>query len=99
MANYLLTNKAVMDLSNIWNFTFETWSEKQGDKYYTMLLDTCTELADKPRLGKKYDEVFPNLLGYAAYQHIIFYTVTSEKEIEIVRILHSRMNLKSRLNV
>ena len=99
MANYLLTNKAVMDLSDIWNYTFETWSEKQGDKYYSMLLDTCKELAEKPNTGKKYDEVYPNLLGYTAYQHIIFYTVTSNKEIEIVRILHSRMNLKSRLSV
>ena len=33
MADYRLTNKAVADLSDIWNYTCETWSEQQADKY------------------------------------------------------------------
>ncbi len=97
MANYHLTNKAVADLSDIWNYTFDAWSEKQADKYYLMLLNTCKEVAKKPELGKKYDSVYPALLGYKADQHIIFYTA-ADKEIVIVRILHNRMDLKSRLN-
>lgn len=32
MAKYLLTNKAAEDLSGIWNYTFEAWSEKQADE-------------------------------------------------------------------
>ena len=97
MASYHLTNKAVADLSDIWNYTFDTWSEKQADKYYLMLLNTCKEVAKKPELGKKYASVHPVLLGYKADQHIIFYTAEGEK-IVIVRILHNRMDLKSRLN-
>lgn len=97
MANYRLTKKAVADLSDIWNYTCETWSEKQADKYYLLLLDSCKALADKPGTGKKYDEVRPGLLGYRVFQHIVFYIATSEKEIKIVRILHSRMDLKKRL--
>jgi len=31
MAKYELTNKAVEDLSKIWEYTFEVWSEKQTD--------------------------------------------------------------------
>ena len=38
MAKYLLTNKAVEDLADIWNYTFDVWSEKQADAYYNMLL-------------------------------------------------------------
>ena len=38
MAGYSFTNKAVNDLSDIWNYTRDSWSEKQADKYYTMLL-------------------------------------------------------------
>lgn len=38
MANYVLTNEAIRDLSNIWNYTFETWSERQADIYYSMLI-------------------------------------------------------------
>jgi toxin ParE1/3/4 len=96
MANYCLTNKAVADLSDIWNYTFDTWSEKQADKYYSLLLDIFKELAKRPELGKKYASVHPILLGYKAYQHIIFYTVGQDM-IVIVRILHNSMDLKNRL--
>lgn len=41
MGNYILTNKAVDDLSKIWDYTVEVWLEKQADKYYFMLLDSC----------------------------------------------------------
>jgi toxin ParE1/3/4 len=97
MANYRLTNKAVEDLSNIWIYTCEKWSEQQADRYYSLLLNTCKELSAKPDFGKKYDEIFPSLRGYKAYSHIVFYTIVSEKEIKIVRILHSRMDLQKRL--
>jgi len=31
MAEFKLTNKAVEDLSKIWDYTFEVWSENQAD--------------------------------------------------------------------
>ena len=34
MARYKLTNKAVEDLAQIWNYTFNKWSENQADTYY-----------------------------------------------------------------
>ena len=97
MAKYRLTNKAVDDLSDIWNYTCDTWSEKQADKYYAMLVDLCRALAHKPAKGRKYDEIYLDLLGYKASQHIIFYRVITDKEIEVVRILHGRMDLKNRI--
>ena len=97
MAKYHLTNKAVDDLSDIWNYTFDKWSEIQADKYYMTLLDFCKELADHPGSGKTYDDVSPDLLGYKVHQHIIFYKIVSDKEIEVIRILHSRMDLKNRM--
>ena len=33
MANYSLTKKAVQDLKQIWNYTYDNWSESQADKY------------------------------------------------------------------
>ena len=56
MAKYLLTNKAVEDLSKAWNYTFEVWSETQADRYYYMLLDDCQELADEKVRGKDYEK-------------------------------------------
>ena len=97
MANYILTNKAVEDLSKIWDYTFEVWSEVQADKYYYMLQDSFDELASGKVTGKNYAEVRKDLFGFKAGQHIIFYRKLRGNRIEISRILHSRMDLKSRL--
>ncbi len=92
MANYYLTNKAVEDLTNIWNYTFEKWSEKQADKYYTMLIDNCQEIADNPKLGKNYDRNISTLFGMRTIRHIIFYRIISIDKVEITRILHESMD-------
>ena len=97
MASYSLTHKAVDDLNGIWHYTMVKWSEKQADKYYQMLLDTCQYLADDPSLGRKYEGIRPDLLGLKAIRHIIFYRKIGEDRIEIIRILHGSMDLKNRL--
>lgn len=97
MAKYFLTNKAVEDLSNIWNYAFETWSENQADKYYELLIETCKEISENPKIGKNYDEIDVNILGLRTSQHVIFYRIIKPKEIEILRILHIRMDLKNRI--
>lgn len=98
MGIYYLSNKAVEDLSEIWEYTFDVWSEDQADKYYEFLLSTCQELALNPEKGKSYHRIRKNLLGYLANRHVIFYVVKSEMEIEIIRILHEKVDLKNRIN-
>jgi toxin ParE1/3/4 len=97
MAEYLLTNKAVDDLADIWNYTFDEWSEQQADKYYEALISRCEDIARNPTLGKNYDVITPRLYGLHANKHIIFYRRLSESQIEITRILHERMDLKRRI--
>ena len=63
MAKFKLTNSAVKDLSDIWNYTYNTWSESQADKYYKLLISACTIIAKKPQLGKEYSEIYPELKG------------------------------------
>jgi toxin ParE1/3/4 len=96
--SYKLTNKAVDDLTKIWEYTIEEWSEKQADKYYLVLIDSCQKIADNPELGKKYFEINTELLGFKINRHIIFYRKLAGQPIEITRILHERMDLKNRLN-
>jgi len=97
MAKFYLTNKAVEDLGDIWNYTVETWSENQAEIYYSLLIDSCQELADKPNQGKSYEVIERNVLGFKTGQHIIFYRIVTEKEIEVVRILHGMMDMKNHL--
>ena len=97
MANYILTNKAVEDLSEIWNYTFDYWSENQAEYYYNMILDNCRTIAENPALGKNYEGIVKLLYGHKVGKHIIFYRVLNVDEIEITRILHEQMDLKHRI--
>jgi len=97
MAGYILTNKAIEDLSSIWKYTFNSWSEKQADKYYHMLLDFCQDLADNKISGKHYPAIRKDIFGSLAGQHIIFYRKVRKNRIEVIRILHGSMDLKNRL--
>lgn len=99
MAKYRLTNKAVEDLSDIWNYTFDEWSERQADDYYNMLISSCKKIATNPNLfGKRYDEIFNGLRAFKAGKHLLFYRILDNGEVEIIRILHERMDLRNRMN-
>ncbi len=97
MFSYVLSNRAVEDLSDIWDYTFEEWSERQADKYYEELLESCQKLANKEEIEKIYKEIDKDIYFHKSGKHLIFYRIRTETEIEIVRFLHSRMNLKEKI--
>lgn len=98
MAKYRFTNKAVEDLSDIWEYTINVWSERQADVYYDMLIDCCQKITTNPRIyGSRYEEVAEDLYGYRANKHIIFYRILPNDDILVIRILHQKMDLKHHL--
>jgi len=99
MSKYVITKKAISDLSEIWNYTFDRWSENQADKYYQIITDSFQEIADNPDIGGRYEEIADELCGLRVGRHIVFYRKIQfeRKEIEITRILHERMDLKNRM--
>jgi toxin ParE1/3/4 len=97
MAKVKFTNQAVKDLSDIWNYTVDTWSETQAAKYYKLIINACSEIAKKPQIGKDYPDIYPDLKGKIASKYIIFYRLMEDQSIEITRILHDRMDLKRKL--
>ena len=92
------TKKAIKDLSLIWNYTCDIWSEKQADKYYKSIIQDCKRIAEILKVGRQYPKVIKSLRSSRINKHIIFYRILNEREIEIERILHERMDLKERLN-
>jgi toxin ParE1/3/4 len=96
MARYFLTQKAIDDLSAIWEYTFETWSEHQADSYYFALVEDCQKLADRSYLGRNYHEIRADVFGYKSSEHLIFYRKMDQSNIEVIRILHARMDLKKK---
>ncbi|MCC5912766.1 MAG: type II toxin-antitoxin system RelE/ParE family toxin [Balneolaceae bacterium] len=94
MADYRLTNKAVVDLNEIWDYTFDEWSEEQADIYYEVLLGSCQEIARHPEIGKHYDGISPEVYGLKTNRHIIFYRKIEDDSVEIIRILHEKNGFK-----
>ena len=97
MASFHLTNKAVEDLREIWNYSVDNWSENQADRYYQLLLDSCQDIANGRVIGKNYAGIYKGLLGFKAGKHIVFYRKISSDSVEIARILHERMELRNRI--
>ena len=64
MVNFIISELAKKDITDIWNYTASEWSEEQAIRYYNGLLDTCERIASNPEIvGRSYDEVRPNLRG------------------------------------
>jgi toxin ParE1/3/4 len=97
MADYILTNKAVEDLTEIWVYSTEAWSESQAEKYYILLVQTFRKLAINPGLGNKYKTLEDDVFGFKIGQHIIFYLSRLKEDILILRILHVRMDLNTKM--
>lgn len=96
---YKLSAKAEEDLENIWLYTLDTWSLEQADRYVNLILDEFEYLADNPDAGKDYNHIKRNYRGSKVKSHIIFYKTTKgQNEVEIIRVLHQRMDIESLLN-
>jgi toxin ParE1/3/4 len=97
MAKFELTKKAVEDLGDIWNYTYENSSEHQADIYYQLLIESFKEIASNPGIGKNYRGIVESLRGFKVGRHIVFFREMEGQIIEIIRILHEQMDLKNRI--
>jgi toxin ParE1/3/4 len=99
MSGFILTNKAKADLKEIGIYTQDHWGREQRDKYLTMI-DACFhELADNPDKGKDCSDILSGYRKYGIGSHMIFYCSKQNDLIEIVRVLHGRMDIETRLAV
>ena len=98
MSKLIFRQKAIEDLSDIWEYTVIEWSENQAEKYYFLIQSACDKIAADFNIGKAYDAIHPGLLGYPIGRHIIFYQLVETGEVEIIRILHEQMDLGNRLD-
>lgn len=96
---YKISVKAAEDIENIWLYTFENWSLEQADRYVALIFDDIEYLAGNPTAGKDFSQVRKNYRCSKVKSHIVFYRYAeSQNDIEIIRVLHQRMNIESQLN-
>lgn len=95
MAERHYSPSTINDLTDIWNYTLETWSEHQADIRYAMSIDHCRAIAQGKLSGRSYDNVVKDLLGMRAGRHLIFYRCAINGNVEVVGVLHESMDLVS----
>lgn len=62
------------------------------------MLDDCfRQLAADPLIGQDAGDICDGYRKHRAGRHVIFYRQKNEDAIEIVRILHGRMDIENRL--
>ncbi len=96
MANPLFRAAARADLRGIWWTSATTWSREQADRYLADLRRVSKRLATKPNLGRQRDDLREGLRVYPCGNHLIFY-FPMDDGIDVVRVLHERMDIRSHL--
>ncbi len=92
----IFKEQAIIDLEDIWLYTLHTWSLRQADRYHAMILKEVEFLATHPKSGKDQNHVREGYRSSKIKSHVIFYRIV-ENELEIIRILHERMDIRNRL--
>ncbi len=96
MASFRLTAKAKADLRSIGRYTQKTWGREQRNRYLALLDGSFRDLANDPRKGRSCDDIRPGYSKLHVGRHLIFYR-QAEDAIEIIRILHERMDIETHL--
>jgi toxin ParE1/3/4 len=96
---------AELDFANILKWTTENFGARQSRVYRDTIVKAIGELADGPDVAgsKARDEIIPGLRTlHVARQgrrgsHFLMYRIAPNSTIEIVRILHDRIDLQRHL--
>ena len=90
-ARFTLTPRAQGDLSDIWDHTADRWGIAQAETYTRQLGAHVAMVAGNPALGRACPEVRTGYYKFQSGAHILFYRMM-DNGIEVVRVLHERMD-------
>lgn len=64
---------------------------EQAEEYLRELQSAIERVAANPRIGRACDEIRPGYRKSSVGSHTLFYRVTAEGIVDVVRVLHQRM--------
>ncbi|MDT0647535.1 type II toxin-antitoxin system RelE/ParE family toxin [Zunongwangia sp. F260] len=73
------------------------WSKGQADSYFQLVIEEIEFIADNFLAGKSAEQTRENYRVTKIKSHLIFYRKVENDVVEIVRILHQRMDIKKQL--
>ena len=96
--SYRISEKAVEDLENIWTYTLHKWSIEQADRYYNLIINEIEFITKNFMAGKSMDHIKKGYRASIVKSHLIFYRKSHDNQVEVIRILHQRMDIENRIN-
>lgn len=97
MSAYVISEKAVEDINNIWIYTAENWSVAQADRYYNLIYDEIEYIVNNFDMARDFGEIRKSYKCSKVKSHLIFFKKDKMNEIEVVRVLHEKMDVECRL--
>ncbi len=97
MTGYVLTPRARRDLSEIWDYSADQWGAAQADRYIRLIATACGALSTGRAKGRSAEAIRPGYSRQTVGSHVVFYRNRNRGGIEIVRILHQRMDVERHL--
>jgi toxin ParE1/3/4 len=96
---YRLSSRAEADLAEIWVYSVGQWNLEQADRYADALVSRFDWLGANPSLWQPRPDIAEGLYSYPQQSHVIYFRVHGEapEVIEIVRVLHGRMEPAKRV--
>ena len=95
--NYKISIEAQNDIEKIWLYTFETWSLEQADRYYNLIYDEIEYIVNNFDMARDFGKIRKSYKCSKVKSHLIFFKKDKMNEIEVVRVLHEKMDVESRL--
>ncbi len=96
MSCYVLSPLARADLDDIWAYSAQRWGDDQAEAHLRMLQSAIVAAAAEPLRQPACDAIRAGYRRQRAGSHLIFYRLLADG-IDVVRILHERMDVESRL--
>lgn len=94
---YRISAEAIRDLEKIWDFTSKKWSLEQADRYYLLIIDEIEFLSKNFFAGKAVDHIRKGYRSTVVKSHLIFYRISTDQKLEVIRILHQSMDIDQRM--
>jgi toxin ParE1/3/4 len=90
-----LTRPAVRDLAEFGRYTRQTWGDTQARRYRAALTARLRWLAGNKALWHERPELAGGIYTYSEQSHVIVFWEYADG-IDVLRVLHARMDLKQR---
>jgi toxin ParE1/3/4 len=87
----MLRPLAEVDLSDIWDYTEETWGPRQAREYFAELDRIFQSIVSFPEMARQRTEFDPPVRIHRFRKHLIIYLI-NDNQIDVIRVLHSRSN-------